>query len=82
MPRPEMAKELKLDAAAKVKYQAGASQLGQGMLKYIALCGICIVGQLPSGLSNLSALTKDAAAFSKSNDIPVPPDATKAMASL
>lgn len=101
----EMAKGPKLDAAAKVKYQAGVSQLGQGMLKYIALrqpaqsfsaglksvspvmlpklqSGIYIVGQLPSGLSNLSASMKNAAAFSKSNDIPVPPDATKAMASL
>jgi len=81
-PAAEITKGPKPDAAAKVKYQAGVSQLGQGMLKYIALCGICIVGQLPRGQSNLSASTKDAAAFSKSNDIPVPPDATKAMASL
>lgn len=101
----EMAKGPTLDAAAKVKYQAGVSQLGQGMLKYIALrqpaqsfsaglksvspvmlprlqSAIYVVGQLPSGLSNLSTSMKNAAAFSKSNDIPVPPDATKAMASL
>jgi hypothetical protein len=44
--------------------------------------GAYIVGQLPSGLSNLGTSLKNANAFAKSNDIPVPPDATKAMAAL
>lgn len=44
--------------------------------------GAYIVTQLPSGLSNLGTSMKNASAFAKSNDIPVPPDATKAMASL
>lgn len=44
--------------------------------------GAYVVTQLPSGLSNLSSSMKNASAFAKSNDIPVPPDATKAMASL
>lgn len=101
----EMAKGPKLDAQAKQKYQSGMAQLGQGLLKYIALrgpaqafstglksasplmlpklqTGAYVVSQLPSGLSNLSTSMKNASAFAKSNDIPVPPDATKAMASL
>lgn len=44
--------------------------------------GIYVVGQLPKGLSNLGSSMKNASAFAKSNDIPVPPDATKAMSSL
>jgi len=44
--------------------------------------GAYIVGQLPSGLKNLGTSLKNANAFAKSNDIPVPPDATKAMAAL
>jgi hypothetical protein len=44
--------------------------------------GAYIVTQLPTGLSNLGTSMKNANAFAKSNDIPVPPDATKAMASL
>ena len=44
--------------------------------------GIYVAGQLPSGLSNLATSMKSANAFAKSNDIPVPPDATKAMAAL
>jgi hypothetical protein len=101
----EMAKGPKLDEAAKKKYAAGMAQLGQGMLKYVALrgpaqafstglknasplmlpklqSGAYIVTQLPSGLSNLGSSMKNASAFAKSNDIPVPPDATKAMAAL
>jgi hypothetical protein len=101
----EMAKGPKLDAAAKKKYQAGMAQLGQGVLKYVALsgpaqafsnglksasplmlpklqAGAYVVGQLPTGLSNLGTSMKNANAFAKSNDIPVPPDATKAMAAL
>ena len=101
----EMAKGPKLDDAAKKKYQSGMAQLGQGVLKYVALSGPAqafsnslksasplmlpklqsgayIVGQLPSGLSNLGTSMKNASAFAKSNDIPVPPDATKAMAAL
>jgi len=101
----EMAKGPKLDAAAKKKYQSGMAQLGQGLLKYIALSGPAqafssslknasplmlpklqggayVVGQLPTGLSNLGTSMKNANAFAQSNDIPVPPDATKAMAAL
>ncbi len=101
----EMAKGPKLDEAAKKKYAAGMAQLGQGMLKYVALrgpaqafsagvknasplmlpklqTGAYIVTQLPSGLSNLGTSMKNASAFAKNNDIPVPPDATKAMAAL
>jgi len=44
--------------------------------------GAYVVTQLPTGLSNLGTSMKNASAFAKSNDIPVPPDATKAMASL
>jgi len=44
--------------------------------------GAYIVGQLPTGLSNLGTSLKNANAFAKSNDIPVPPDATQALASL
>jgi hypothetical protein len=44
--------------------------------------GAYVVTQLPTGLSNLGTSMKNANAFAKSNDIPVPPDATKAMASL
>ena len=44
--------------------------------------GAYVVGQLPTGLKNLGTSMKNANAFAKSNDIPVPPDATKAMASL
>ena len=44
--------------------------------------GAYIVTQLPTGLSNLGTSMKNANAFAKSNDIPVPPDATKAMAAL
>lgn len=44
--------------------------------------GIYVASQLPSGLSNLATSMKSANAFAKSNDIPVPPDATKAMAAL
>jgi hypothetical protein len=101
----EIAKGPKLDAASKSKYQAGMAQLGQGLLKYIALrgpaqafssslqsaspmmipklqSGVYIVSQLPTGLTNLASSMKNATAFAKSNDIPVPADATKAMASL
>ena len=101
----EMAKSPKLDAAAKQKYSQGMAQLGQGVLRYIALAGpaqsfssslknaspmmlpklqagIYVASQLPTGLSNLSTSMKNASAFAKSNDIPVPPDATKAMAAL
>jgi len=101
----EMAKSPKLDAAAKKKYQSGMAQLGQGLLKYIALSGpaqafsgslksaspmmlpklqsgVYVATQLPTGLSNLGTSMKNANAFAKSNDIPVPPDATKAMAAL
>ena len=93
------------DAAAKKKYQSGMAQLGQGLLKYIALSGpaqafsgslksaspmmlpklqsgVYVATQLPTGLSNLGTSMKNANAFAKSNDIPVPPDATKAMAAL
>lgn len=101
----EMAKSPKLDAAAKQKYSQGMAQLGQGVLRYIALAGpaqsfssslkdaspmmlpklqagVYVASQLPTGLSNLSTSMKNASAFAKSNDIPVPPDATKAMAAL
>jgi len=101
----EMAKSPKLDAAAKQKYSQGMAQLGQGVLRYIALAGpaqsfssslknaspmmlpklqagIYVASQLPTGLSNLSTSMKNASAFAKSNDIPVPPYATKAMAAL
>ena len=44
--------------------------------------GAYVVTQLPTGLSNLGTSMKNANAFAQSNDIPVPPDATKAMASL
>jgi len=44
--------------------------------------GAYIVGQLPTAVSNVGTSVKSAAAFSKSNDIPVPADATKAMAAL
>ena len=44
--------------------------------------GAYIVTQLPSGISNLSTSLKNATAFAKSNNIPVPDDATKALASL
>ena len=101
----EMAKSPKLDAAAKQTYSKGMAQLGQGVLRYVALAGpaqsfssslknaspmmlpklqagIYVASQLPSGLSNLATSMKSASAFAKSNDIPVPPDATKAMAAL
>lgn len=44
--------------------------------------GIYIVGQLPGGISNLATSLQNATAFAKSNDIPVPPDATEALAAL
>ena len=44
--------------------------------------GAYVVTQLPTGLSNLGTSMKNASAFAKNNDIPVPPDATKAMAAL
>lgn len=44
--------------------------------------GMYVVSELPSGLSNLGGAMKNAASFAKSNDIPVPTDATKAMAAL
>ncbi|MFT3955998.1 MAG: hypothetical protein QM722_16930 [Piscinibacter sp.] len=44
--------------------------------------GIYIVSQLPGGISNLATSLQNATAFAKSNDIPVPPDATQALASL
>jgi hypothetical protein len=44
--------------------------------------GAYVVSQLPTGLSNLGTSMKNANAFAKSNDIPVPPDATQAMAAL
>lgn len=44
--------------------------------------GIYIVSQLPGGISNLGSSLKNATAFAKSNDIPVPPDATEALAAL
>jgi len=43
---------------------------------------VYVVSQLPAGLSNLGTSLKNANAFAKSSDIPVPADATKAMASL
>jgi hypothetical protein len=100
-----MAKQPKLDAASKAKYQAGVGRLGTGMLRYIALrgpaasfstsiktvnplmltklqSGMYVMTQLPTSISNLSTSLQNATAFSKSNDIPVPPDATKALAAL
>lgn len=44
--------------------------------------GIYIVSQLPGGVSNLASSLKNATAFAKSNDIPVPADATEALAAL
>ena len=44
--------------------------------------GIYIVSQLPGGISNLATSLQNATAFAKSNDIPVPPDATEALAAL
>ena len=44
--------------------------------------GAYIVGQLPNGISNVATSVKNASAFAKSNDIPVPPDATQALAAL
>ena len=44
--------------------------------------GLYVVSQLPAGLTNLTSSMKNAIAFAKSNDIPVPADATKAMAAL
>lgn len=44
--------------------------------------GAYVVSQLPTGLSNLGTSLKNANAFAKSNDIPVPADATQALASL
>jgi hypothetical protein len=100
-----MAKQPKLDAASKAKYQAGVGRLGTGMLRYVALrgpaasfstsiksfnplmltklqSGMYVMTQLPTSISNLSTSLQNATAFSKSNDIPVPPDATKALAAL
>jgi hypothetical protein len=44
--------------------------------------GIYVVSQLPGGISNLASSLQNATAFAKSNDIPVPPDATEALAAL
>ncbi len=44
--------------------------------------GIYIVSQLPGGISNLGTSLKNATAFAKSNDIPVPADATEALSAL
>jgi hypothetical protein len=100
-----MAKQPKLDAASKTKYQAGVGRLGVGMLRYVALrgpaasfstniksfnplaltnlqSGVYVMTQLPSSISNLSTSLQNATAFAKSNNIPVPADATKALAAL
>ncbi len=44
--------------------------------------GVYVVSQLPGGLSTAVRSLKQVVAFSKSNNIPVPPDATQAMAAL
>ena len=44
--------------------------------------GAYVVGQLPTGLANLGSSLKNASTFAKNNDIPVPADATKALAAL
>lgn len=44
--------------------------------------GIFVMTKLPSSISNLNTSLKNATAFSKSNDIPVPDDATKALAAI
>jgi hypothetical protein len=100
-----MAKQPKLDAASKAKYQSGVGRLGVGMLRYVALrgpaasfsssirsfnplaltnlqSGVYVMTQLPTSISNLSTSLQNATAFAKSNDIPVPADATKALAAL
>lgn len=41
-----------------------------------------IVSKFPSSMSSVSSALKNAIAFAQSNDIPVPADATKAMAAL
>ena len=100
----EMAKGPKLDEASKKKYQSGMAQLGQGVLKYVALSGPAqafsnslksaspmmlpklqsgayIVGQLPSGLSNLGTSMKNANAFAKSNEGALPCESARRKAS-
>ena len=62
-------------------FSSSISQASPLMLPKLQ-AGAYIVSQLPGGLSNLAASMKNATAFAKSNDIPVPDDATKAMASL
>ncbi|MFG6449357.1 hypothetical protein ACG0Z6_14095 [Roseateles sp. BYS180W] len=44
--------------------------------------GSYVVKTFPSGAKNLGSALKSAVDFAKSNDIPVPPDATQAMAAL
>jgi hypothetical protein len=44
--------------------------------------GVYIAGHLPTGVSNLFTSLQNATAFAKSNDIPVPADATKALGAL
>lgn len=47
-----------------------------------AQSGLYVVSTLPKSISNLSATLKITTAFAKDNNIPVPPDATKALAAL
>jgi hypothetical protein len=44
--------------------------------------GVYVVGAFPTGMKTLGGSLQNAIAFSKSNDIPVPPDATKALSAL
>ena len=44
--------------------------------------GLYVVTQLPGGITNLGSSLRNASAFAKSSDIPVPPDAQSAMAAL
>ncbi len=62
-------------------FSAGVKSASPMMIPKL-VTGVYIVGQLPSGVSNLATSLQNASAFAKSNDIPVPDDATKAMAAL
>lgn len=62
-------------------FSAGVKSASPMMIPKL-VTGVYIVSQLPSGVSNLATSLQNASAFAKSNDIPVPDDATKAMAAL
>ncbi|MBI3368647.1 MAG: hypothetical protein HY021_09475 [Burkholderiales bacterium] len=62
-------------------FSAGVKSASPMMIPKL-VTGVYIVSQLPSGVSNLATSLQNASAFAQSNDIPVPDDATKAMAAL